>query len=109
MAAASRRGGKRISRKARAAAAAHDVLDRAMHSAKTTTSTDDITGSLKHESAAIRLTALKRLCPCKLRGHAGKDEFAPVWDAIFGMVDDDCVKVRSQVRTPLDCKLHRSR
>jgi hypothetical protein len=55
------------------------------------------------------LTALKRLCPCKLRGHAGKDEFAPVWDAIFGMVDDDCVKVRSQVRTPLDCKLHRSR
>lgn len=68
-----------------------------MDEAKSTMSTDDITHSLMHDSSAIRLTALKRLCPCKLRGLSSSDDFAAVWDAIFGMVKDDCAKVRTQV------------
>lgn len=97
--ASARRSSKRSSRRARdassssAAAVAADARARA----KETTDPAEITTLLQHSDSSVRLTALRQLCPCKLRSDASKTEFEPVWDRIFLMVHDDCPGVRAQV------------
>ncbi len=89
----------RGSRKARTRAvapavlAAEDAMDRAKHS----TDPSDMAMSLRSPSASVRLAALKRLCPCKLRESAGRDEFEPVWDSIFALASDSDARIRAQV------------
>ena len=45
-----------------------------------------------NEDETIRLKALQRLCPCRV-----KDEVDQFWDRIFEMVNDSSPKVRYQV------------
>lgn len=89
----------RGSRKARARAVAPAVLaaEEAMDVAKHSTDPTDMANSLRSPSASVRLAALKRLCPCKLRESAGRDEFEPVWSAIFALATDDDARIRAQV------------
>ncbi|KAA0163163.1 hypothetical protein FNF27_04681 [Cafeteria roenbergensis] len=67
-------------------------MDRAKHS----TDPSDMAMSLRSPSASVRLAALKRLCPCKLRESAGRDEFEPVWDSIFALASDSDARIRAQ-------------
>jgi hypothetical protein len=45
-----------------------------------------------HDDENIRLKALQRLCPCRV-----KDEIEQFWNRIFEMVNDNSPKVRYQV------------
>ncbi|KAA0153887.1 hypothetical protein FNF29_02876 [Cafeteria roenbergensis] len=77
-------------------------MDRAKHS----TDPSDMAMSLRSPSASVRLAALKRLCPCKLRESAGRDEFEPVWDSIFALASDGDARIRAQVSSTNLVTLH---
>jgi len=92
------RGRRKGGRKERAAAAAYEAKAEAMDDARHSMEPASLAESLGNESAKVRLTALRRLCPCKLRGASVRDEFVIVWNAIFDLVGDEDDDVRSQVR-----------
>ena len=53
---------------------------------------DTIVEISKHENDALRLKAVKQLCPCKVQ-----KDIPEFWKRIFEMVDDPCPKIRMQV------------
>jgi hypothetical protein len=69
----------------------------ALDIAKTSTDIDEVAASLAAEDAKVRLAALKRICPCKLRAEAGKEDMATMWDALFELVHDPDTAIRSRV------------
>jgi hypothetical protein len=54
---------------------------------------DVILALLRHPAAAVRVGALKQVCPCKLRGRDDDD----VWRRVLTMVSDGDLGVRKQV------------
>ena len=59
---------------------------------KATSDIDEVVGLTKHESAAVRVAALKEMCPCHL-----KEEVPEFWTRVLEMVEDSDLGVRKQV------------
>ncbi|XP_075246673.1 uncharacterized protein LOC142340114 isoform X2 [Convolutriloba macropyga] len=57
--------------------------------------TDDVSTVVeltKHSDARVRKSALKQMCPCKV-----KQDVAPFWERVFQMLHDQDDDVRAQV------------
>lgn len=60
--------------------------------AKESLNFDEVLSLSYNKNDEIRLKALQRLCPCRV-----KDEYEQFWNRIFQMVDDTSPKIRYQV------------
>lgn len=57
-----------------------------------TTDIDTIIELSKHENAQVRQTALKQMCPCRV-----KKDLSDFWNRVFEMIHDENDSVRGQV------------